>query len=60
MAARKGNRLHLRIEPELKAQVRDYCVRNHTNITDVVTRFFVRLLAEDEKKRNTPDDAPQI
>lgn len=59
MTRSKGDRLYLRIKPELKEKVQEYCARNHTNITDVVTRFFVRLL-EEEMRKNNPTDAEQI
>lgn len=59
MARTKEERLYLRIDPHLKVEMQEYCVRNHTTITDVVTRFFVRLLEEDERRRTTPD-AEQI
>ena len=60
MPRNKGDRLYLRIKPELKEKVQEYCARNHTNITDVVTRFFVRLLEEEERRRNSSTDAEQI
>jgi len=53
--AKKDERLYLRIKPELKEQVKEYCVRNHTTVSDVVTRFFVRLLKADEE-----EDSEQI
>jgi len=56
----KHERLHFRIDPELKAKVKAYCDRNHTTLSDVVTRFFVRLLEEDERRRNQIPDAEQI
>jgi len=56
----KGDRFHFRIDPELKARVKVYCDRNQTTISDVVTRFLVRLLEEDEKQRSVPVDAEQI
>ncbi len=62
MPRTKADRLYLRIKPELKERVQKYCARNHTNVTDIVTRFFVRLL--EEEKRRTKElsnpDVPQI
>lgn len=60
MPRSKADRLYLRIKPELKARVQEYCDRNHTNITDMVTRFFVRLLDEEERKRREAEEAEQI
>ena len=55
----KSDRLYLRLDTELKGKVQDYCVRNHTTVSDVVTRFLVRLLTEDEQRRY-PADVEQI
>jgi hypothetical protein len=35
-----------------------YCKRNHMVLSDVVTRFFVRLLQQEQEKENV--DAEQI
>lgn len=57
MSRRKDDRLYIRIDSELKAKVQAYCQRNHTTPSDVVTRFFVRLLEEDKARRT---EAEQI
>lgn len=54
---KKIARLYLRIDPELKQQVQDYCYRNHTTVSDLVNRFLARVLEEDKKK---DQEAPQI
>jgi antitoxin component of RelBE/YafQ-DinJ toxin-antitoxin module len=56
----KGDRIQLRVDQGLKSKVRAYCARNQTTISDVVNRFFVRLLEEDERRRNQVRDAEQI
>jgi len=50
----------VRIDVELKKRVQLYCARNNTNMTDVVTRFFVRLLESDAQKKRQVEDAEQI
>jgi antitoxin component of RelBE/YafQ-DinJ toxin-antitoxin module len=55
----KSDRIYLRIDPKLKEKVQRYCDRKHTTISDVVNRFFVRLL-EEEAARRQPPDAEQI
>jgi antitoxin component of RelBE/YafQ-DinJ toxin-antitoxin module len=54
----RTDRVYLRIDPELKQQVQEYCDKNHTTLSDMVTRFFVRLLEEERKKHVI--DAEQI
>jgi uncharacterized protein (DUF1778 family) len=51
----RTDRLNLRIDPELKARIQEYADRQHTTLSDLVTRHFVLLLQEEEK-----DDAEQI
>jgi len=60
MAKIKAERYGFRISPELKKKMQAYCLQKHTNITDVVTRFFVRLLEEEERKKGQESDAEQI
>ncbi len=54
----RTERIYLRIDPELKERAQEYCDRNHTTLSDVVTRFLVRLLEEERRKRVV--DAEQI
>lgn len=54
----RTDRVYLRIDPELKQRAREYCVRSHTTLSDVVTRFLVRLLEEERKQQEV--DAEQI
>lgn len=53
---KRYDRINLRIDPELKRQVQEYCYRRHTTITDVVNRFLSRLVEEDKQQ----EEAPQI
>lgn len=55
--ARDG-RINIRLPLELKARMQEYCERKHTTISELVIRFFVRLLEEDKKQRQV--DAEQI
>lgn len=54
----RTDRLYLRLKPELKAKVQAYCKRNHLVLSDVVTRFFVRLLQKEQEDKHV--DAEQI
>ena len=58
MPSTRTDRIYLRIDPELKEQAQKYCDRKRTTLSEVVTRFFVRLLEEDKKQREA--DAEQI
>lgn len=55
--ARKGGRLHLRVDKELEAQMHAYVARHNTTLTELVTRFFRELLAAEAE---TKFDAEQI
>jgi hypothetical protein len=50
----RTDRIYLRIDPKLKGKIREYCWRNDVSLSDIVTRFFVRLL-ESEKPRENAD-----
>lgn len=52
----RTDRLNLRIDPELKEKMQEYADRHHTSLSELVMRFFVRLLQEEESKH----DAEQI
>lgn len=54
----RTDRLYLRIKPELKDKMQAYCKRNHMVLSDVVTRFFVRLLQKEQEDKHV--DAEQI
>lgn len=54
---KKDGRLHLRVDPELKQQVQEFCDRKHTTLSDLVTRFLARVIEEDKKQQ---EEAPQI
>lgn len=43
----KGGRLHLRVDSDVIAQMHDYAKRHHTDVTSIVTRHFLELLAAD-------------
>lgn len=46
----KTERLSLRVDPDLKLAILAYAKRNKTSVSDLVTRFFVRLLKHEEKE----------
>ena len=56
----RTDRLHLRIDPELKQQVQEYCRRNHKQMSDLVTSFFVRLLEKEREDEERLQEAEQI
>jgi hypothetical protein len=56
---KKNGRLQIRIPEELKKWVQKYAERNHTDVSTLVTRFFVKL-KEEEKKKDFPIDAEQV
>lgn len=57
---KRGGRLYLRIDPSLKEQVQEYCDKKHTSVSDLVTRFLVRVMEEEEKQRRSADEPRQI
>ena len=56
--SKKGGRLHLRINAELAEEMHAYAERHSTNLTSIVTSYFLNLL-DAEKLRNYPE-AEQI
>jgi len=58
MARVRADRVYLRISPELKEKMREYCKRHNTTLSDVVSRFFVRLLQKEKEEEHV--DAEQI
>lgn len=53
---KKNGRIYIRVDPELKEQVQNFCDRKHTTISDLVIRFLARVVEEDKKQ----EEAPQI
>jgi hypothetical protein len=58
MGQRRADRVYLRIDPELKEAMRDYCARRHTTLSELVSRFFVKLLERELSDNKV--DAEQI
>lgn len=54
---KKDARLQVRLPRELKDWVQEYAKQRHTDVSELVTRFFVRL-REEEKQKHL--DAEQI
>lgn len=50
--ARKEARLNLRVEEELKKQVQEYCDRRGIAMSDLITRFFRRIVRNEESRNN--------
>lgn len=46
--SRKGGRLHLRVAADVVEQMHDYAKRHHTDLTALVTKHFLELLAAEE------------
>lgn len=44
----KEDRLHLRVDRDLVARMHDYARRRHTNVTQLVTSYFLELLQAEE------------
>jgi len=44
----KSDRLYLRIKPELKELMQEYCERHGTSMSTLVTAYFVSLLKMDQ------------
>ncbi len=47
MARKKADRVNLRIDSSLKEEMQDYCERRHTTLSELVSRFFVKLLEKE-------------
>lgn len=56
---KKNGRLQIRLPEELKKWATEYSKKRHTTVSELVTRFFVRLREEEDRKHN-PVDAEQI
>lgn len=48
--ARKEARLNLRVEEELKTKVQEYCDRRGIAMSELVTRFFARVVRNEEAR----------
>lgn len=44
-------RLNLRISSKLKRQVQGYCSAHNTNMSDLVIRFFERIVSNERARR---------
>lgn len=53
----KRDRVYLRIKPELKELMQEYCNRHGTNMSQLVTRHFVDLLREEKKDQTVDADS---
>jgi hypothetical protein len=53
---KKDGRFQIRIPDKLKEQIQGYADRHHTTVSAMVTRFFLKLLAEEQKS----EDAEQL
>lgn len=49
--APKDDRLNLRINKKLKKQVQKYCGDKGLDMSEVVTRFFERLIQREEERK---------
>jgi len=52
-ATKKDERLNLRINGALKAEVQAYCKARDVDMSDLVTRFFQRIVANERARRAT-------
>jgi hypothetical protein len=50
LAMARTERIYLRVNPKLKKKIQDYCDREHTSLSELITRLLVRLLHVDEKQ----------
>ncbi len=56
---KSDGRLHIRLPGGLKHRIQEYVELKNTTVSELVIRFFTRLL-EEEAKRESPVDAEQI
>lgn len=49
----KDDRLGLRINGQLKKDVQDYCSVHDVDMSELVTRFFEKLIAKEEARKKT-------
>jgi len=53
----RTGRLHIRLSPELREAIVEYCKRHEMTLSSLVTRFFNRLL---EKEKQGKEDVDQF
>ena len=58
MGRKRADRVNLRINSNLKESMQDYCKRRHTTMSELVSRFFVKLL--EKELADNKVDAEQI
>jgi len=51
----RTGRLHIRLSPELRDEIVEYCKRHEMTLSSLVTRFFTRLLQQEEKGKEDVD-----
>jgi hypothetical protein len=44
----KKGRMHLRVQADIVERMHDYARRHHTDLTSIVTAYFLELLAAEE------------
>lgn len=49
--AKKDDRLNLRVSGELKAEVQAYCAVRGIDMSELVTRFFLRIVANEKARK---------
>lgn len=50
MSSIKDERLHLRVNGEVKKKVQQYCEKYSMDMSDLVTRFFLKIIAKEEER----------
>lgn len=51
----RSDRIYIRIDPKLKRKIQKYCEKNRTSMSDVVNRFFIRLLDETQRREKAEE-----
>jgi len=52
---RKDDRINLRINGKLKLDVQRYCDKREIDMSDLVTRFFRRVIHNEETRRKAEE-----
>ncbi len=52
--------MHIRITADLKDYALDYATRRNTNVSELITRFFVNLREKERREQEHPEDAESI
>lgn len=50
--APKDERLYIRVNGKLKKSVQEYCAVNGVELTDLVTRFFEKIVEKERKRKS--------